>query len=377
MALSKKVFEMMRKKAEEVTSFSGDGRRIDLTGSKAVVRPGGKVTIRLLPRWDSNEDEMIFVPAKQHWFTNASGQLQPAWCAATLKKPCPFCERVKELRRSSDPELQAQADELEAREVFLVNAVVGKAGERTMDDVGYIVLTGPQFSQIISIMTGDGDEDEAFGDVSDINEGYDLIFSRPAGKGGRWDIKPAKQASPLYTMKEKALWKGFSDGLLDLEAFLRDNTRAYKDNYKALFGTEPDSDAVVSDSEDEVEEEVVQKKAVAKKKKAVIEEEPEEETPVAEEEEEEAADEEEEDEEVEDEDEEVEDEDEEEDDEELEDEDEEVEDEDEEEEEEEEEADEEDLFEELERAVGSKAAKQAPKPTKASKPAAKASPRKK
>jgi hypothetical protein len=266
----------MRKKASDTREKMGSGgplpfmKRLNLTGGKAVVKPGGAIVIRLLPRWDIKNahikqgDQWVanpsykkgrpFLPAFEHWWDGEGGTRVRVWCPLTFDPKasphaiCPICEEADRLRNSPNPDDKKFGNSIARSEVFLFNAVMRDPGtkrraltEEGAPDIRVLCAPPTIYVRLSDIMTGGGDEAFARGDITDIREGHDVMLTRPHGGGDRWQTECAPNKTTLYTPEEADHWRGaWVDCLTNLEEWVKAELKTYKELYKTYHGSDPE-----------------------------------------------------------------------------------------------------------------------------------------
>jgi hypothetical protein len=263
--LSDAAKKFMQKKQAEVKEKMSSGsftKSWNLTGKNAIVEQGGEVIVRFGPRWTVavtkngklalnpdyvSGDEPIFVPALEHWWDADGGKTMHAWCPKTLDESveCPVCVAAKVAMQSSVEDEKKYGKRIQAKEVFIFNAVVGNPRKLAdgKADFRIISVPGTVYNAVTDIMTGGSDESFARGNIGDHNDGYDLKLSRPA-KGGndRWKVDCAPKPSALYDQKQAPAFGGWPGMLVDLEKMLRDETKSPLELFKAFYGRDPEAD---------------------------------------------------------------------------------------------------------------------------------------
>jgi hypothetical protein len=225
------------KKLEETKSDSG------------FWRPNtGLNTIRILP--EVGTMEFFFVEAGRHYVGETSYDCPKLNSGGTER--CPLCEVNQMLYEAGEKE---EAKKWRVGKSYLMNIVVrGKESEGPkVYSAGQIV-----FGQIAGLI---GDPD--VGDVSDIEEGFDLKLNRDGeGLDTRYTTREAKMPSPLGTPEEVEKWLGEAK---DLQAFVNERIPDYdelaKQSGAAVFLGMVDGDEEEEEFEYEEEEEEVPQKA--------------------------------------------------------------------------------------------------------------------
>ena len=271
-ALDPEMMAAMREKGQKAQERSSSGSskiRIDLYGNKAVVKPGGDVGIRLLPRWDIKEryklvkgkleidpsydkrpvaDRFAFCEAKEHWWDGPEGKARRGWCLRSFDESmeCPYCERSAELMNSKDQAERKAGYRMQAHDVYVYNAILlDPDGNRTFTDDGkpdikYVIINQNIFVGITSAMTGGKKSDQfAFGDITHHTQGHDLLLTRPlAGQGGKWSVQAAPNPSRLYIAEDASNWKGWMELLHNLPEMVQSEMGDYDSATARLDGGE-------------------------------------------------------------------------------------------------------------------------------------------
>lgn len=277
----------MKGKADEVNSrISGGGaflKRLNLTGKNAIVKPGGQVVLRLLPRWDiqhsikvmdgkmvSNPNYKggpVFLLAYEHWWDGEGGTRVRVWCPLsshvdtyTMNLPkdidptklCPICDASEKLRGSPDSQDKKYGNDLAKGEVFLFNAVARDpvTKRRMLDDQGHpdirvLPAQGTIFVAISNIMTGGGEAEFGRGDITNVKEGYDIKLTRPQGQGQRWAVEVAPNATAMVTPEERAVWGQWHMQLINLVDWVAAEMKPAEELHKLYYGAEAGAPAEI------------------------------------------------------------------------------------------------------------------------------------
>lgn len=272
--LSDVVKAMMQKRAQEVKDRQASGtftKNWSLTGKNAIVEPGGEVVVRFGPRWDIattvngkltpnpkyvSGAEPIFAVAYEHWWDGDGGKPQHEWCPQTLDKEaqCPICEAASYLKKQTDEEQRKEGKRIEAKEVFIFNAVVGNPRKLADGKADFRIMSvgGTVFTQVCDIMTGGAEAAFAYGNIGDHADGYDLKLTRPrAGGNDRWKVTVAPQPSTLYAQPQAAAFKDWAGMLVNIDEMLAKETKSWLDLFKAYYGREPSADEMRTIAGDE------------------------------------------------------------------------------------------------------------------------------
>ena len=221
------------------------------TSSGSIIFPKeGTMRVRLLSQGDDKELGLEIV---QFYDPKLGGIISPA----TFDEPCPFMEKFKELKSSSDEEDQALAKALTPRRRFLIGGTLykdEKGKEIDTDNVGKpILIPRSVYQDIIDLYL---DEDD-WGDMTDPESGYDIKITR-SGKG-KMDTNYTVTACPKGKNPKASLIPE-----INLEEIVRSQMLSYEELEEKL------SEFLNgADKDDEEEEEVAPKKKDKKKKKKV------------------------------------------------------------------------------------------------------------
>ncbi len=187
-----------------------------------------------------------YVVAYEHWWDVEGGKTTREWCPRTLdpEAECAVCQSATVLMASGSKEDRDFGKRIQAREVFIFNAVVGdprKVAQDGLADIRPLSCPGTVFNGISDIMTGGDNAQFARGDITHPREGYDLVFKRPVGGGGdRWTVQVAPEPSPLYKPAQAAAFKGWVTRLIDLEEMLQKETKDSAGIFRAYYGRDPE-----------------------------------------------------------------------------------------------------------------------------------------
>ncbi len=156
-------------KAEKVKALRDKLKKQDLGGGGAgFYSPKvGKNTIRILP--EVGDMDFFFQPVGRHFFPDKRAVYCPSF---TTEKDldCPVCEIVRELHNIGDKQSKKLASSLGVRRSWWMNVI-----DRNNEDAGPLMYTPGVmvFNSIISLIN-----DPDYGDVTDIDEGSDIIIDR-------------------------------------------------------------------------------------------------------------------------------------------------------------------------------------------------------
>lgn len=258
------IAEEMRRRAQGVRDRMANSsftKTWSLSGKNSIVEPGRDVITRLMPRWDYGNSMVLkdgvrvpnpgykvgrqFVVAYEHWWEVDGGKTTREWCPRTFnpESVCPICAAAKVMRASGVKEDREFGKRIEAREVFIYNAVVGdprRVQDDGLVDIRPVSLSGVVFNKVSDIMTGGEKPQFARGDITNPREGFDICLKRPqANSGERWDVTVAGVATPLYGQAQGAAFKGWVGRMTDLEEMVRSEMKTIEQLYKAFYGRDP------------------------------------------------------------------------------------------------------------------------------------------
>ncbi|KKN68967.1 hypothetical protein LCGC14_0446520 [marine sediment metagenome] len=155
-------------------------------GASFFTPPAGKSHIRLLPPHDDAEGRVI-VRGGNHW---VGGRSVSCPIAFNVEDSCWLCSRAEELALSGDKRNEAEARDVQVKIRFFANVI----NPNDVDKGIMVWEFGRQvYDQILKYM---GDPD--YGDVSDTDEGYDLVVEKEGtGKKTRYSIRARRKPSGL------------------------------------------------------------------------------------------------------------------------------------------------------------------------------------
>jgi len=182
------------------------------------------------------------------------GNLGSVISPATFDEPCPFMEKYKELKDSSDEDDKELAKKLVPKRKYILGGIQykdekGKEIDPERVDKGIMVGRGV-YQDIIELFL---DEDE-WGDMTDPDEGYDIKINR-TGKGKNdteYTVSPCQN---------KAVDKKFR-GYIDLEKIVRGQIPSYDELETTL-------NQFLKVSDDDDDEDEAPKKSSFKTKKGL------------------------------------------------------------------------------------------------------------
>lgn len=241
----------MGKKAKK-----GNGRKTDISkslgamgdlGGENYFKPqSGKNTVRILPPW--NDEGVFFYKATLHYNVREEGG--PVPCRKMEGKECPICQALKTVGKKL-------ADKARAKDRYYVNVIDRKAPDAGVKIWG---MTPRNMKKIKSAM-----EDPDYGDLTDPEEGRDIIIEVDDSKGGapQYEIRPRVKTSEIGV-------DDWEEGLHPLDEVVVTEIPSSKE-YKKIV--EDAFDVEVDEEEEDEEPKKKAKKSESKKKKAKEEEE--------------------------------------------------------------------------------------------------------
>jgi hypothetical protein len=150
----------------------------------------GRNRIRILPPWSEEAAEAgrYFFETAFHYGIGPDDRTMPCPLAAGVRDTCFLCSLANSLKKSSDEDDQAEAKDLFPKRKYLMNIVdiahpekgvqVWSAGVKAMRQVHYYV------------------RDREYGDITDLEDGYDLIVEKTgSGINTEYFVKAAKRSS--------------------------------------------------------------------------------------------------------------------------------------------------------------------------------------
>jgi hypothetical protein len=160
----------------------------------------GTTKVRILPGIDpSSPDKDFYCKAGTHYWVNPSNPKIPVPCSKTKnpKATCVICDKVAELKASSNKADNVEAEKLRARVRYYVGLI-----PRETDAAGKVhVYPAPKgiYTKILSLM-----EDPEYGDITNPTEGFDLNITRSgSGMETKYDGYPARNPTPISNDPEE------------------------------------------------------------------------------------------------------------------------------------------------------------------------------
>lgn len=216
------------------------------SGGGIIFPKEGTMRVRLVSQ---GPDKELGLEVIQFYSPKLGGIISPA----TFDEPCPFMDKFKELKNSSDEEDQALAKLITPRRRYLVGGTLykdEKGKEIDTDNVCKPILVPRSvYQDIIDLYL---DEDD-WGDMTDHSEGYDIKITR-SGKG-KTDTTYSVTACPKgKNPKEQYIQD------IDLEEIIRGQMLSYDELEEKL-----DDFLNGAGTDDDEEEDTPKKKSSDKK----------------------------------------------------------------------------------------------------------------
>lgn len=217
------------------------------SGSGFIYPKEGTLRMRIKSPGDDQELGMELVT---FYLNNEMGSIVSP---ATFDEPCPFMEKYKELKESSDDADKELAKEkfIPRRKYVIGGVIYSDEKGKTLDYDGkdkVVQIPRSVYQDIIDLYL---DEDEA-GDMTDPVNGYDIKIIRTGS--GKMDTTYSARACKPTELYKKAR------GTVDLEGMVRAQIKSYDELEEIL-------NKYLNESEDSEENEEAPKKDKDKKKK--------------------------------------------------------------------------------------------------------------
>jgi hypothetical protein len=163
---------------------------MDLGGSSGFWTPKeGRNVIRILP--EVGTMQYFFQQVGKHSFPPDGKKY--AYCPNFTSEgelECPVCEIVSQMSKSGDKAQKAMANDLRVRRTWWMNVIV-----RGQESQGPMIFT-PGTTIFGSLITLISDPD--YGDITDLNEGFDItIVRKGSGLDTEYEVLPKPKPTPL------------------------------------------------------------------------------------------------------------------------------------------------------------------------------------
>lgn len=222
-----------------------------------------KLQIRVLPPWSESADGFFYYSAGLHYGFSIGGRNRAIPCLETHPnnegKKCPVCTFIAKLKNSDEDGHSELAQKLRKSIRYWVNVI-------DREDNNKIKIYGGNKKFIDVIL--DASEDEDIGDITDPQNGRDIVISRRgSGFQTRYSYRVRAKATPaifkpedIYQLdKEVVEWMSYDT----IVGYLQDNYLEELTELGIKFKGKK--------SKDDSESEPVKAKKIIKKKKQVVE----------------------------------------------------------------------------------------------------------
>lgn len=162
--------------------------------------PQGDTTIRILP--PVGQMEFFFQEVGQHRLPDGKFVYCPSF-TTDGELPCPICELVNQLYKSTNPADKDLASQLRKQRKYWMNVIARDKKDKGGDtaDGPHILTAGVTIFRAIQTLVTSPD----YGDISDPEEGYDVVLHRQGEKlDTQYSLMPRKNASPLHSDRDEA-----------------------------------------------------------------------------------------------------------------------------------------------------------------------------
>jgi hypothetical protein len=135
----------------------------------------GKYTVRFLPPYEP--DGLFYKETAQHKIGD-----NYLFCPKTEGEPCPICEKYKKLWDEGSDAAIALAKEIKPRKQYLYNITVKDELGKAVDDPTkvFVYMSGKNLYDALM----DYFFDEEYGDLTDVENGYDFVIDKSEGDAG-------------------------------------------------------------------------------------------------------------------------------------------------------------------------------------------------
>lgn len=119
------------------------------------------------------------------------GDIKGVYSPMTYDEPCAIYEKYEELKKSKDPDDKELAKDLSPKKKYMVAVLLCKDGKgKDYDSEPKLLqLAQSQYSEIIDLYL----DEEEWGDMTDLDEGYDLKLKRT----GSGKMIPSTRLNPV------------------------------------------------------------------------------------------------------------------------------------------------------------------------------------
>ena len=187
----------------------------------------GKYTVRFLPPHDS--DGLFFKETAQHRIGDSY-----FFCPKTEGEHCPICEKYKKLYDIGTDDAIALAKEIKPRKQYLYNIIVKEELGKDYEDPTkvFVYMSGKMLYDALM----DYFFDEDYGDLTDVEEGYDFVINKEQGDMGFPSYKKSKPRRNASVMLDddddiETVLKGIKDLGKEIDLKSYDELKAALDHF--------------------------------------------------------------------------------------------------------------------------------------------------
>lgn len=192
------------------------GKQKDMAAKKSrqnTLKPAaGKHTYRILPSWRGGDDKQFWHDFSMHFIKTTesikAGNKPAAVyiCSSkTFDKPCEVCAAIEKMMAvSTDDDTTKQLKEAKSAQRYLMN-VLHLTGDEP--DKPQVMEVGTGVFEGVCNLIGE------YGDITDLNEGIDLVITRSGtGLDTKYAVMPAAKSKPVN--------KSVMSGVTNLDEFV-------------------------------------------------------------------------------------------------------------------------------------------------------------
>lgn len=188
----------------------------------------GTNKIRILPPW--SEEGVFFKEVTFHYGFTIDGQNRAFPCLRSLgEAKCPACQVVGRYVDEKDPEIKKLVQQMRPKPKWFMNVIDRKA------DSGEVKIFGATFTVAKPILSYFTDTEEDYGDITDPDEGRDIIVEREGmGFTTEYSVRPGAKPTPIGL-------EGWQSKLHDLDTEVIREILTGKEMLKLLEDTHGDT----------------------------------------------------------------------------------------------------------------------------------------
>ena len=163
----------------------------------------GKNYIRVLPPWGKGANGSFFFVGALHYGFKIGGRDRAIACPAFSERGrCPICDFLDKLKQSGDDDHKEIAQKIRQSKKYWVNIIIRNEKGGNDEDKPKVLIYGANKKFINAILEAFDEED--YGDVTDVNEGHDIILKR---KGEGFQTRYTVTVRPRPTSLDFEEWK--------------------------------------------------------------------------------------------------------------------------------------------------------------------------